>query len=160
MVELVKSESTAPFNRTVSDRKILGKRAISFGGKVIGRVCSVNLDSQTHEFCGILINRGIFRTKLYIDRNYIQKITNYAIMLNINPVVLLRGLFVFDHSGKRIGRVVGVNRAKFTNALLSVEIKRGIFGKTIVVPKDSLDSINRGVLLKEGFMENGNRQKT
>ena len=64
-----------PFEKTINLKEVLGRKVISKNGRIVGRVHEVRMaDNGTHA-AGILISRGLFKSKIFLSEGYINNLT-------------------------------------------------------------------------------------
>jgi sporulation protein YlmC with PRC-barrel domain len=140
-------EQTAPFDQTRKAADILGKRVIAKSGLVVGKVSQIRLDGNQRELQGVLVRRMPWQSKLYISTDYIHRLTPKAIILDIDPLVVLRGRSVVSKDGKKYGRVSNIKREEDTNKLVSLVVRRRLFFKR-EIPASELKSIGSAIILQ------------
>ncbi len=136
-----------PVEETVDLTQVVGKSVVSRDGEWIGKVESIHMDPVTFTLEGVTINRGFLNESEYVGREYVKSISRRGVVLQINPVTEAVGLPVYDVRGKRIGEVGTVERRKKTNRLSTIHVKRGWFKKSLIVPRNAIKTVNKGVML-------------
>jgi len=131
-----------------SVRKYFKKKVVSKSGEPIGKVKDV-LFTDKEGVKGIVISRKLFK-KFYLDRSYFSEVQD-KIMLSINPVILQVGKLVFDADGKKLGKVVRVERKDKTNNFHALAIKKKIYSKAKEVPKSEIDVMKKNIILKKVY---------
>ncbi|MBW2966208.1 PRC-barrel domain-containing protein [Candidatus Woesearchaeota archaeon] len=129
-----------------SIRDYIGKRIVSKSGKTIGTIRDVLFTEKGIR--GFIVHR--FFTRFYVDRSFFNTVGNKA-MLSINPVILLTGKVVFDADGKRLGKVVNVNRKNNSNDFESITVKKRFFLKGIDIPKSEIDVMKNNIILNKTY---------
>jgi len=124
----------------------IGKKVVSKSGKTIGTIRDVLFTEKGVK--GFIIHR--FFTRFYIDNAYFNTIGKQA-MLSINPAILLAGKVVFDADGKRLGKVVNVNRKNKSNDFESITVKKRFFLKGIDIPKSEIDIMKNNIILNKAY---------
>src|SRR3989338_11538636 len=142
-----KSISSKDLDNALTTDDLLGKEIIDSGGGVIGVAEKVFIDPQNFDFIGIGIDKGFLKKGLAIGINYIDKITDYAVFLNISVSLEIRGMKVFDNDCKGLGVVSDVELAGNTNKINAFGIKLGLFGKKIIIPYNCVERVGDGVIL-------------
>jgi sporulation protein YlmC with PRC-barrel domain len=140
---------TLPFEKTVDMQGLIGKKVMSKDGKNIGKVKSFHLHPTDLTIEGIKVDPGWFEADHYIGGNYIQKMTDEAIVLSMVPVTEYIGLNVLDSEGKKVGTVASVNRSRKSNRLLSINVDSNHFEEELKIPADYISAIGHGIVLKE-----------
>jgi len=148
MEEIINGVST--FAKSLDLGQLMGKKTISPRGEVIGKIIEIRANPKNGEMLGILINRGLFKEKLYIDRDYFEKLSSEAIILNVEPFILLKSKKVITSDGEILGKVKSINRVDKTNQIKSLIVKK-IFRKQIVIPLNSIKFIENSVVLKDSY---------
>lgn len=127
--------------------EIIGREVIAKNAEVVGKI--IDIVFLNHELMGVLVKRGF--SKYYVDKMYFAEYTPDAILLNVDPVLLLRGKIVFDNRGKKLGRVKEVLRDSDLNDFSSLLIKGGMFSKSFQVPKKDVEIQQRNVILNRSY---------
>ncbi|MDO8508657.1 MAG: PRC-barrel domain-containing protein [Nanoarchaeota archaeon] len=142
-----KSISSKDLDKALTSDDVLGKEIIDSVGSFIGIAEKVFIDPNDFDFIGVGIDKGFLKKGLAIGRNYIEKITKYAVFLNIRVAFEIRGMEVFDKDGKDLGIVSEIELVVNTNKISSIGIKKGIFGKKIIIPYNFVERVGDNVLL-------------
>lgn len=146
-------DKTAPLDTTINVKKVLGARVISNKNFSIGKVAEVRIKQDTKTLEGIVVKRGLlglFAKPIYIGKNYFNKLTPEAVILNIEPTILLKNKKVVTYEGEIIGKVKDIIRQDKTNIMKGVVVKsflRGIF----TVPTDQIKSTSNSIILKDSY---------
>ena len=143
-----KSISSKDLDKALTSDDILGKDIIDSEGGFIGIAEKVFIDPNDFDFIGIGIDKGFLRKGLAIGRNYIEKITEFAVFLNIKISLEIMGLNVFDSNGKDLGVISDVELVENTNKINALGIKYSLFGKKIIIPYDYVEKVGYSVILK------------
>ena len=133
-------------DNTLSVHDYLGKKVYSVSGDYVGRVTDFLLYQDT--FAGIIISGT---KKVYIDKDYCEAGTVENILLKIDPIILLKGKIVFDSEGKRLGKVVGIERTTVRNNCDSIVIKKNIFSKPVHIPYSEVDTAKKNIILNKAY---------
>ena len=132
--------------RFESIKDYLGKKVVSKSGKTVGSIRDVLFTGK-----GI---RGIIIYKLfsrfYVDKAFFNTVGNKA-MLSIDPVLLLKRKEVFDLDGKKLGKVVKVNRKNNNNDFESITVKKRFFLKGFKIPKSEIDVMKNNIILNKSY---------
>ncbi len=145
-----KSISGKKISDAITSEDILGKEVIDAEGGFIGVAEKVLIDPESMDFVGISVDKGLVKSGLTVGRDYIDKITDYAIFLKIRVVYDIKGMLVFDRDGKKVGKVSSVDLCGNQNKIKNIYVKVYsflFFGKEIVVPMDLIGAIGDNVLL-------------
>ena len=137
------SDRINTLDASLTAKYYLGKQVLSRSGEKVGRVTDVVI--HRHTFTGLLIK------KLFIDSQFIQSVADDAVMLSIEPVVLMRGKTVFDADGREIGKVREVVRRHTGNDYESLIVKKGLFRKPITVPKAHVKTAAKNIILNTSY---------
>lgn len=130
----------------ITSDDILGKDVIDSMGETLGVVEKVFIGGKELDFAGIAVDKGLFSQGLCIGKAYIDRVTEYAVILNTSILFELKGKLVFDSEGKKLGSVKQVITVESKNALESLEIKTGV-GSSIIVPARFVFSIEENIIL-------------
>ncbi len=142
-----KSSSATVFTNTITSDDILGKEVIDSEGAFLGIVEKIHFTAKV-ELVGISIDRGFLKKGFSIGIGYINRVTPYALFLNIRPSFLLKGMQVFDNEGANVGVVQEVVLREGTNALDFVFVRIGL-GKRIRIQEQLINEIGEGVFLNQ-----------
>lgn len=144
--------NTLPFDSTVNISNLIGRKLVSSKGFVVGKINEVKINALNMKIEGVVVKRGFFR-KIYIDKNYIEKISSNSIILSIEPSIFLKGKKVITSEGKVLGGVGEINRIKETNDVESFIVKP-FFRKAFVVPFSAVQMMGKSIMLKKSYGEN------
>lgn len=147
----------------ITSEDILGKEVIDSDGKYIGIVEKVLIDPINMDFVGIEIDKGFLRKGISLGKNYIKKITPLAVFLNIKPAYEIRGMTVFDKSGKRIGKVIEVKLQSNRNKVKEIKVKRNALKKEIKIPEEFIETMGYNIVLslnKKELLKNLQKYKS
>ena len=142
-----KSISGRSLEKTITSDDILGKDVVDKNGDLIGIVEKVLISLDTLEFIGIEVDKGILKKGLAIGKDYIEKVTDDALWLNIKISYELNGMSVFDKLGKLVGKVNNVELEGSTNKIKNIYVKPGIFRKSIEIPRRMIQTIKYNIIL-------------
>lgn len=142
---VIKNE--APLEKSVNLRKLIGKKVISKGGQIIGKISKIMVNQKNSQLEGVFIKRQFLSKPIYIGRSYFSNLSYEAVILNIELTILLKGKKVVDSNGKIIGKVVEVLRKDSTNDLKGVVVK-SLFSRRFIVPRSGIKSIGNSIILK------------
>ena len=141
-------------SKVITSEDILGKEVIDLDGEVIGVVEKVLINPKNFELVGISIDKGFLRKGLSIGKNYIDRLTDYAVFLKIRVSYELKGKTVFDKDGKKIGKVVSIEIHGNKNRLKSVRVKSTILNflsnRDLIVQSDQIDNVGENIILNVG----------
>lgn len=91
--------------KTITSDDILGKEAVDPEGEILGVVVKLHLDPVNRIMSGITIDQGLWEPDLYIGMDYVENFGEDVVFLNQIPYSKYRGMLVFTHDGKKIGKV-------------------------------------------------------
>ncbi|WCL49454.1 hypothetical protein [Leptospira sp. GIMC2001] len=80
-------------------------------------------------------------------RNWDSMNKKSVIILDIDPIYLLKGRSVYDESGKKIGRVVKVDQVGYYNEFDSLFVKNRFFLPSIQISKNKISVLKKNILL-------------
>lgn len=126
-----------------SVRSLLGKKVISKSGEYLGKVRDIL--SEDDKITGILAKRGF--TRYFVDTEYINSDTD-KVMLNIDPVMRLRKMHVFDSDGQKLGRVIDIERKDNSNDFSHIVIRKRIWSKPQKIEKAKIEVARKNIILK------------
>ena len=132
---------------TIMSDDILGKNVVDTEGEIIGVVEKIHIDPKKMELVGISVDKGIVKKGLAIGKDYINKVTDHAVLLNIKPSYQFRNMFVFDKYGIKVGKVADINLDGDKNDMTSLIVKTRVFKKE-VINADLIDKIGHNIILK------------
>lgn len=124
---------------------LIGKKVIAKNGEVIGRVGDVAI--KDYDIKGVFCKSAAFG-RVYIDKSHFEAFSTNAIVLKIDPVILLKGKLVFDSSGRKIGTVKDVNRDDTTNKFKSIEVRGKIYKRKVTIKASQIATMKKNVILK------------
>lgn len=128
---------------TLLRKDYYNKKVYSTSGDYVGRVKDVVL--KNNQLAGIIV-KG--KRKLYIDHDYCTPGTVDSILLNIDPVTMLKGKTVFDAHGKKIGKVHSIKREGIKNDCTALLVKKNIITKPQEIPYNEVDISKKNIILK------------
>jgi len=136
--------------KTINLKKLIGKRVISKGGKIIGRILEIRISPISLNIEGILVRRNIHKKSMYIGRSYFSRLSQEAVILNIEVSVLIKDKQVIDSKGKIIGKVKEVVRKGTRNDIKGVYV-RSLFRRKFFIPESKIAYVNQSVVLKSKY---------
>ena len=146
-----KSISGKKITNAITSEDILGKEVMDSDGGFIGVAEKIFIDSESMDFIAISVDKGLVRSGLTIGKNYIGKITDHAIILKIKVVYDIKGMFVFDKDGKKVGKVSSLdlygNKNKIKNIYVTQNNLLFLFKKDIAISADYIETIGDNVIL-------------
>ena len=132
---------------SITSDDILGKDVIDIDGSFIGTAEKVFFDKKDLEFIGIAVDKGILKKGLTIGRNYIKKIMDYAIFLNVSIAYEIRGMIVFDKNGKKVGIIKDLTLDESGLSIQELLVKTGM-SSTLKIKAESIGMVGNNVILK------------
>jgi len=140
------SETDKNILKFESIKDYLGKKVVTKSGKTVGSILDVLFTDKGVK--GIIVYK-LF-TSFYIDKGFFNTVGNKA-MLSIDPVILMKKKQVFDLDGKKLGKVVKVNRKNNNNDFESITVKKRFFSKSFTVPKSEIDVMKKNIILNKSY---------
>jgi sporulation protein YlmC with PRC-barrel domain len=141
----------------ISSRRLKNIVVISKSGEIIGKVREVRMKDFKVE--GIILVKHLNLSPEFIDRSFIKVFTQNEVLLNINPVTTLKGLSVYDSSGRELGKVRKILRADNKNNFTSLVVKHRFYSRPILIPKDKIDVMKKNIVLNIDYLEYSNHLK-
>ncbi|MFH1850670.1 MAG: PRC-barrel domain-containing protein [archaeon] len=143
---------TIPFKDTIDVSQIIGEQVLTSAGKNLGKVKSVHIHPKDLTVEGIVLDQGMFKVDQYFDAGYIETLNLKGVVLKIEPIDEFVGKEVFDPTGKKIGKVTGINKSKQTNTLLSIKVNTEGTDSELVITSDYIAAVSeKALMLKEPF---------
>ncbi|MDP3882131.1 MAG: PRC-barrel domain-containing protein [Nanoarchaeota archaeon] len=146
-------KSGAHYKDTYDLRELIGSRVVSKNGLVVGKIVEIRAIPGEFDIEGIVVRRGIFKSNLYLNVNYIHQITAEAVFLNIDPSIMLKGMKVLDSEGELIGKVYGVLRKGDLNDLDKI-IVSSFWRRKVIIPVSAIRKIGESILLAQDYHVN------
>lgn len=137
-------------DKTINLKKLIGKRVLSKGGKIIGKILEIRISPISLNIEGILVRRNIHKKSMYIGRSYFSRLSQEAVILNIEVSVLIKDKQVIDSKGKIIGKVKEVVRKGTRNDIKGVYV-RSLFRRKFFIPESKIAYVNQSVVLKSQY---------
>ena len=137
-------------DKTVNLKKLIGKRVLSKGGKIIGKILEIRVSPINLDIEGILVRGNIIKKSMYIGRSYFSRLSPEAVILNIEVSVLIKNKQVIDSKGRIIGRVKEVVRKGTRNDFKGVYV-RSLFSRKFFIPESEIEYVNKSVVLKPKY---------
>jgi sporulation protein YlmC with PRC-barrel domain len=137
-------------HKTVNLKKLIGKRVLSKGGKIIGKISEIRINPISLNIEGILVKGNIIKKSMYIGRSYFSHLSPEAIILNIEVSVLIKNKQVIDSKGRIIGRIKEVVRKGTGNDLKGVYV-RSLFSRKFFIPESEIEYVNKSIVLKPKY---------
>ena len=106
-----------PIRKAVDSSEISGMPVKDTDEEVLGKVSSLQIDPETLEIAGIVVKRGFFQKDVLVGLDYIDRIGEDAVWLNVDLTLFIEGRDVVDDEGNVVGTVEAVDRVHETNAL-------------------------------------------
>jgi len=92
---------------------------------------------------------GIYVGDTLIDKVYIDKLLADSVLLKINPVTSLVKKVVFDKDGKRMGKVIQIERHNNENYLTSLVVQKHMFSKAHKIPHSDIEVVGKNIILNK-----------
>jgi sporulation protein YlmC with PRC-barrel domain len=139
------------FEDTYSLNSILGSLVLSKNGLQVGRIKEVRVLPEKTMIEGVLVKRGFLKNSVYFGKNYFEEITQDALILNIDPVFLLKGLKVLSAEGEHLGRIISIVRKDNTNDIDKLIVKPSFIRKCLIIPASAIKKIGENVFLTNNY---------
>ncbi len=147
-----KNYSKDPLIDAITSEDLLGKDVIDPEGSLLGVSERLFLDKKKMSVIGISVDQGFLRKALVISTHHIVSVTKHAIIIDQKPVVHLKGMKVFDHTGKLIGSVHDILRADNKNKVQQLIIKTSPFSrKKIFIDSEFIDRVGDNIVLTDDY---------
>lgn len=144
-IEVVSSK-TKKLDKTRKFSSYLGKSVYSKRGMFVGKVLDVIMKGDS--MIGVLVKANKI---IFIGKEFFKSDTENAIMLKIDPVTEIIGKTVYDSSGKRLGKVVGLKRKTTGNTYSELLVKKAIYRKAFSIPKKEVEIAKKNVILNKEY---------
>jgi sporulation protein YlmC with PRC-barrel domain len=141
----------------ISSKNLHSVVVISKSGEIIGRVRNLRIRGFNVE--GIVISRLFSTHKEFIDKAFIKTFNQDQILLKINPVPSLKGLKVYDRSGRKLGKVRKVLRQDNRNDFTSLVVKDRFYSRSILVGKSNIGIMKKNIILNMDYDKNSKNLK-
>lgn len=128
--------------------RYMNSKVYSKSGEYIGKVYDVVFDKV--RILGVLVAG---KKRIFIDKQFIGKISEDAIVLNIEPVTSMIGKQVYDAEGKKIGTVSGLQRKSNANTFSDILVKRAIYRRAFSIDKKEIGVAKKNIILKRAYGE-------
>ena len=132
--------------KQLNSHKARGKKVIAKHGEILGTLACISIHEAARDVDGIIVKRGLFRESLFIANNYIERISEEAILLNVDPVYLLQGKKVMTDEGEYIGKVSEVKQNGNANEIKSIVVQRRF--KKYTISNEAIKHIKKTVIVK------------
>lgn len=139
------------YGQTRRLKNILGLRVLSKSGDVLGRVVEVRMDHKRESFEGVLVRMRNLK-KVYVNKTYVQKITDEAVLLSITPAIVYKGRKVVSSDGKAFGKAIEVRREGTTNNIEAIIVQRH-FVRRVAVPIKDFSKLGASLILKKTYSD-------
>jgi len=130
----------------ITSDDILGKDVIDIDGNFLGVVDKLFLTADTITVQAISIDKGFLAKGLVVSKKYIERVSKYAVFLNIKPLFLLLQKKVYTATGHFVGTVVDVTQDTSKSNALECLIVSTKSGKKEISSKD-IDQIGKNIVL-------------
>ena len=124
----------------------MGKKIFSKSGEYSGKIKDVLITKGM--FTGVLV-KG--KTKFFIDKEFFTADNGDAILISIDPVINALGKQVYDRDGRRIGKVIGIDRKTNANDYSFLIVKKHFFAQPFSVPKAHVEVLKKNILLNKSY---------
>ncbi|MFA5772207.1 MAG: hypothetical protein WC974_05715 [Thermoplasmata archaeon] len=127
---------------------LMGKKVVDSGGVEVGKILDVKVLPTVKKEIGIVVDPGFFRKGLPLSGEFIDRITDDVIYLNIIPSIRLSGMRVVNAFGRDIGKVKNINRIGKTNNIESIVV--GSAPTDLIIPVADIDIVNSDTIILKG----------
>jgi len=145
-----KIEVISTKNNKLDDTKkissYIGKAVYSKAGELLGKVYDVILKDDY--VVGILVSSN---KKMFIGKEFFEGNVKDVIVLKIEPFTSLIGKQVFDSTGKRIGKVIKIERKTTSNNYENLIIKKAIYSRSFKISKKEVAIAKENIILKKEY---------
>jgi sporulation protein YlmC with PRC-barrel domain len=131
---------------TKNSHTYLGKKVFSKSGNYVGKVREIMFRDDA--LSGLIVSG---KARVFVDREYIASDSGTAVMLGIDPVILMLGKQVFDSEGRKLGKVTGLDRKSTANTFSAIMVKRNIFTKPFMVANGDISVTKTNIITKTAF---------
>jgi sporulation protein YlmC with PRC-barrel domain len=131
----------------LKSKELIGLRVLSKSGIVVGKISELHLESNSLRMLGVVVSGS---KKVYVGKNYFQKITPDSLILNIDPTIFLIGKQVMTFDGQLLGTVKEVKRKGHTNDLKEIVVK-SFMKKRLVITPDKIQSTSNTIILSRHY---------
>lgn len=138
----------------LTSEDILGKNVIDAEGTIIGVAEKVYLDPKSLDFVAISVDKGLVKQGLTVGKDYIDRVTPYAVLLKVRPLLEIRGMAVYDCDGVHLGVVHEVRLKGRKNRIDEIVVRRRL--ADLVIDAGQVDRIAQSVFLKVSKLETEN----
>lgn|GEM_PF-1959446 len=135
----------------VNSRRLKKIVVISKSGEIVGKIREVRMKGFSVE--GLVISSGILSVPVFIDRQFIKVFNQNEVLLAINPITTLRGLSVYDTSGRNLGKVRKILRQDNRNEFTSLVVRNKFYSRAVLIPKDKIDIMKKNIILNIDYLE-------
>ena len=138
-----------PIEETIDLSNLISRKVISAKGFVVGKVKRVRLNNKL-VLEGVFVSRGLYKKSLFIGASYFDKLSEKAIILKIDPFVLLKGFKIITNDGEFVGKIKDFIRKNNSNDLSGIVVKKR-FWKDYSVDITNIKSFGSSIILKESY---------
>lgn len=144
-IEVVSSK-TKKLEKTKNFCSYINKKVYSKKGMFVGKVSDVIM--KDYLMVGVLVNAN---KKIFIGKEFFKSDSESAIMLKIDPVTEIIGKTVYDSTGKRLGKVVGLKRKGTGNSYSELLVKKAIYSRSFSISKKEVEIAKKSVILNKEY---------
>ncbi|MCB9361979.1 hypothetical protein H6504_00955 [Candidatus Woesearchaeota archaeon] len=127
-------------------RKYLGRKVFSTSGLFVGKVN--DLVFKHNALAGVIVSG---RYRIFVDKEYFSSDTDDAIMLSIDPILFIIGKQVFDVEGRKLGKVVGLEKGTADNSFGSLLVRKNIISKVKKIPRSHISICKENIILSKAY---------
>jgi sporulation protein YlmC with PRC-barrel domain len=134
-------------NSSVNVRKLIGKRVLSKGGTIVGRISEVRLNKDDMELEGIVVEHE--ENQIFIGKSYFSTLSSESVILNVELSILLIGKKVITLDGRVLGKVIIVNRKGSSNEIENLIVRN--WWRKYLIPEEEIKQIASSVTVKRKY---------
>lgn len=146
-MDKILSESENP---GLSFWSIFLKKVLSKSGEPAGRVWSMQIKSNKVLYFHILYRGRLIQLDAKFIKNLDGLDISKKILLDIDPVYLIKGRFVFDEDGKKLGKITQLEQLGYYNDFDAIKVKKKFYLPSIRIDKSQIKVLQKNIILKSG----------
>jgi len=131
----------------ITSDDILGKDVVDVDGEIIGVVQQLQIDKDSKQIVGILVDQGFMKPDIFIGFKYVKNLGVDSIFLNSSPKPKIKGLEVYDSNGKMLGSVHGL--IEENNLISAIIFSKSQFSKSYLVKSKFIKTIGFSIILRK-----------
>ena len=131
----------------ITSDDILGKDVVDVDGEIIGVVQQLQIDRKTKQIIGMIVDQGFMKPDLFIGFKYVRNLGVDSIFLNRSPIPKIKGLEIYDSTGKKVGHVSHVMEDK--GQVAAILLKKSQFSKVFFMKAKYVKNIGFSMILRK-----------